>query len=87
MNILLKKDVEFKWNNDGKKSFEHIKDAIVVALVLVSLDYTKYFIIYSFASKDTIVGILLQKNDQGNEQPISFMRKVLRDAELNYKMT
>jgi hypothetical protein len=30
------------------------------------------------------VGVLLQKNDQGDEQPISFMRKTLRDLELNY---
>jgi hypothetical protein len=34
--------------------------------------------------KDTIAGVLLQKNDQGDEQPIAFMSKNLRDSELNY---
>jgi hypothetical protein len=29
----------------------------------------------------------LQKNDQGDEQPIAFMRKTLRDSELNYTIT
>jgi len=29
----------------------------------------------------------LQKNDQGDEQLIAFMRKTLRDSELNYTIT
>jgi hypothetical protein len=29
----------------------------------------------------------LQKNDQGDEQPIAFMRKNLRDSEMNYTIT
>jgi hypothetical protein len=39
---------------------------------------------FSFASKDTIVVVLLQRNDEGFEQPISFFSKTLRDAELKY---
>jgi hypothetical protein len=50
----------------------------------VSPNFTKYFIIFSFSSNDTIAGVLLQKNDEGDEKPIAFMRKVLRDSELNY---
>jgi hypothetical protein len=51
---------------------------------LVSLNSTMYFIIFSFTSKDTIVGVLLQKNNQGDEKPIYFMRNNLRDSKLNY---
>jgi hypothetical protein len=65
-------------------AFKKIKDAIVTAPVLVSPDYSKDFHIFSFASKDTIVGVLLQKNDQNMEQPIAFMSKELRDEELKY---
>jgi hypothetical protein len=65
-------------------AFKKIKDAIVTAPVLVSPDYSKDFHIFSFASKDTIVGVLLQKNDQNMEQPIAFMSKALRDEELKY---
>jgi hypothetical protein len=43
--------------------------------------------IFSFASQDTIVGVLLQKDVDDYEYPISFMRKVLRDLELNYSIT
>jgi hypothetical protein len=44
------------------------------------LNFSKDFIIFSFTSKDTIARVLLQKNDQGDEQPIAFMRKNIRDS-------
>jgi hypothetical protein len=40
--------------------------------------------IFSFASENTIVVVLLQRNEQGYEKPISFFRKTLRDSELKY---
>jgi hypothetical protein len=45
----------------------------------------KDFQIFSFASDSTMVVVLLQKNDDGLEQPIAFMSKALQGAELNYK--
>ena len=54
------------------------------APVLVRLDFSKDFITFSFASEDSIATILLQKNVEGLEQPISFFSKVLRDSELKY---
>jgi hypothetical protein len=41
----------------------------------------------SSGSKDTIIEVILQKNDQGDEQVINFMSKNLRDSELNYTIT
>jgi hypothetical protein len=35
---------------------------------------------------DTVAAVLLQKNDQGREQPIAFYSKALRDAELRYEI-
>ena len=40
--------------------------------------------IYSYASEDTIATNLLQKNNENHEQPMAFMSKKLRDAELKY---
>jgi hypothetical protein len=40
--------------------------------------------IFSFASEDIIVVVLLQINEQGYEKPISFFRKTPRDSELKY---
>jgi hypothetical protein len=42
--------------------------------------------IFSFASENTIAVVLLQRNEQGHEQPISFFRKTLRDSELKYDL-
>jgi hypothetical protein len=51
---------------------------------LISLDYSKIFYIFSFASYDTVVAVLLQKDDDNLDHPIAFFRKTLRDAELRY---
>jgi transposase InsO family protein len=83
---LLKKDVKFEWNDESKRAFESIKTAISEAPVLISPDYTKDFQIFSFASEDTIVGVLLQKNDQGHDQPIAYMSRALQNSELKYPM-
>jgi hypothetical protein len=40
---LLKKDVKFEWNEEGKRAFESIKTTICEALVLISPDYNKDF--------------------------------------------
>ena len=71
---------------ESKKSFEDIKVALTKAPVLISPNFEKEFQIYSFASKHTIVGVLLQKNEEGYEQPIAFYRKTLRDAPLKYNI-
>ena len=63
----LGKDKEIKWTPEAKQSFEDIKKAISEAPVLESLDFSKYFLIFSFASKHTMSGLLLQKNYEGNE--------------------
>jgi hypothetical protein len=62
MSALLKKGVAFRWDDKAIKSFEDIKDAISQAPVLVNPDYSRDFIIFSFASQDTIAGVLLQKD-------------------------
>jgi hypothetical protein len=87
INKLLKKDVCFKWDNEGKLSFQHIKEVIIVSPVLVGPNFAKDFIIFYFTSKDTIAGVMLNKNDQGDEQLIAFMRKNIRDSKLNYTIT
>eukprot|EP00253_Pinus_taeda_P016514 PITA_16514 len=80
---MLKKGSEIKWTNGARSSFEAIKQAIMEASTLISLDYTKEFYIFSFASYDTLAIVLLQKNDEGVEHPVAFFNKSLRDAELS----
>jgi hypothetical protein len=80
LSALLKKDVAFWWGNETNRSFEDIKNAISQALVLISPDFSRDFIIFSFASQDTIAGVLMQKDADNYEHPVAFMSKVLRDS-------
>jgi hypothetical protein len=81
---MMKKNNEVKWMAEAKELFARIKKVIGEALVLANPDYLKEFLIFSFASEHTIATILLQKNEEGFEQPIAFFSKILRDEELRY---
>ena len=59
INSMLKKDNTFQWSKEAKQSFVSIKQALSKALVLVSPNFGKDFIIFSFASEHTIAGVLL----------------------------
>jgi hypothetical protein len=59
---MLRKNSEVKWTEEAKHSFNAIKEAIMKASVLISPDFAKEFYIFSFASKDTIASVLLQRN-------------------------
>ena len=83
---MLRKDHEIKWTVGAKKDFKGIKQAISEAPVLISPDFEKDFLVFSYASEHTIVVVLLQKNDRGEEQPIVFFSKILRDRELRYSI-
>jgi len=56
---MLKKGAEVRWTDAARKSFDSIKKAIMEAPTLISLDYSKEFHVFSFASKDTIATVLL----------------------------
>ena len=50
----------------------------------MSLYFSKYFLIFSYAFDHAIARVLLEKSDQNVEQPIAFFSKLLRDGELKY---
>jgi hypothetical protein len=74
---MLKKYDVIKWSLEEKSSFQTIKQDLVEEPVLASPDYTKYFFIFSFASDETIVVVLLQKNEERHDSPIAFFNKSL----------
>jgi hypothetical protein len=84
ITIMLRKGSKIKWIARSRNSFNQIKKSMTEEPVLISLDYSKYFMIFSFASFDTVAVVLLQKRDEGFEQPIAFFSRELRDAEMKY---
>lgn len=83
---MLRKGYEVKCSVQERFSFNQIKRAISKAPVVASLNYSKPFNVFSFASKNTLAVGVLQKNENGHDQPISFFSKVMRDAELKYEI-
>ena len=67
---MVKKSVQFKWTDVEKNAFSKIKTAIVHAPSLKSPDFEKDFILYTFASDDSLAAVLTQKEDGGEEFPI-----------------
>ena len=59
VNTMLKKDINYKWSKEAKQCFVSIKHALSEALVLVSPNFDKDFMLFSFASEHTIAGVLL----------------------------
>ena len=81
---MVKKSVQFKWTDSKKNAFNKIKTSISHAPSLKSPNFEKDFILYTFASDDSLASVLTQKEDGGDEYPISFMSTGLQGAELNY---
>lgn len=51
---------------------------------LYNLDFIKIFLLYTFASNNSLAAILTQKDEMKNWCPISFMSASMQGSELNY---
>ena len=59
---MIKKDSTFSWGDKEKESFIRIREAIAKAPTLVSPNFRKDFILYTFASDISYAVVLTQKN-------------------------
>jgi hypothetical protein len=84
LNQLMKKDIWFKWDPPTRQDFESIKQAIPFSPLLISPNPSKYFVMYSNSSEETISAILLQKDHEENLRLIAFMSQNLKTRKLNY---
>ena len=77
-------NVQFKWTDIDKVSFKDIKTTIAHAPSLRSPYFENDFIIYTFSLDNSLARMLIQKEELGDEYPISFMSTGLQGDELNY---
>ena len=54
-------------------SYQRNSPTITKAPVLVSPDFNKGFLIFSYDFDHTVAGVLLQKNEEYVDQPITFL--------------
>ena len=81
---MVKQSVQFKWTDIEKGAFNDIKAATAHAPSLKIPNFKKYFILYTFALDNLLAAVLTQKEEGGDEYPISFMSTGLQGDELNY---
>ena len=81
---MVKQNAQFKWNELEKNAFSKIKIVVAHAPSLKIPNFDKDFILYTFASDDSLAAVLTQKEDGGDEFPLAFMRTSLQGVELNY---
>ena len=58
LQVIIKKDIKFKWAKEKKEAFDKIKEAIAEAPTLWNPKFDKEFILYTFASDHLIVFVL-----------------------------
>jgi hypothetical protein len=81
---MIKNNFAFKWEDKQREYFKNIKETIVQAPTLMSPDFEKEFILYTFASDCSYEGVLTQKNPEGFKVPIYFMTSRLQGVKLKY---
>ncbi|KAK2354765.1 hypothetical protein QL285_092243 [Trifolium repens] len=82
--LRLKKDDPFKWNEEHQKAFDDIKDYLIKPPVLMPPSRNKAMKLYIAVSDKTIGSMLAQEDDNGIENAVYYLSRVLNDAETRY---
>ncbi|UYV62716.1 hypothetical protein LAZ67_2001688 [Cordylochernes scorpioides] len=87
LNILLKKNIPFKWTLECQKAFEDLKSSLTASPVLHIFKEELPCFLYCDASTLGISGILKQKDENGEEHPVQYFSRSLRKYEQNYSIS
>ncbi|KAL0439221.1 UNVERIFIED_CONTAM: hypothetical protein Slati_2405100 [Sesamum latifolium] len=80
----MKKDVPFEWDEACDKAFKSINSYLMKPPVLVALVHWRPLILY-VAAQERSVGILLaQENDEGKENALYYLSRMMTPNELKY---
>ena len=80
----MKKGVSFVLDEACQDAFENIKEYFIKPLVLLAPISRKPFLLYVRAMDHSLGVLLAQKNDEGCEQAIYYLRRILIGAESQY---
>ena len=87
LRALLKEDCPFRWTDEEEVSFETLKEALINPPVLTLPDATKPFSIHTDASLTGISYVLCQTDGKGQEHPVAYGGRALKDAETRYTIS
>ncbi|KAM1962776.1 hypothetical protein ACFX16_023029 [Malus domestica] len=83
---LLQKDVAFDFNEECEKAFNHLKDMLTSAPIIVPPDWSLPFELMYDASDYALGAVLGQRKDK-RPHVIYYASRTLNDAQLNYSTT
>ncbi|KAM2205550.1 hypothetical protein ACFX1S_025033 [Malus domestica] len=83
---LLQKDVTFKFNDECEKAFNHLKEMLISAPIIVPPDWSLPFKLMCDASDYALGAVLGQRKDK-KPHVIYYASWTLNDAQLNYSTT
>ena len=84
LDDLLKKDTEFKWDQNCEKAFEKFKEILTSNLLLTHYDPKMEIIVSADASESGIGGVISHKFPDGTIKAIAHASSTLTPAEQNY---
>ena len=81
---LLKKNVNFNWDDSCDISFKKLKSILISHPVLMSPNFSRDFELSIDASDTGIGAMLCQKDDLGESHPVAFFSKKLNEPQRKY---
>ena len=82
-----KKSQSVSLTEDAMEAFKMLKQACMMAPVLVFADYTKPFLLETDASKDGLGAVLSQKQADGRYHPVTYGSRALIPHKKKYHST
>jgi len=80
----MKKGVSFVWDQTCQEAYKDIKRYLTKPPVLVAPASRKPFLLYVKAMDHSLIALLTQKDDDGHEQAIYYLRRTLMGTESRY---
>ena len=81
---LTKKDTPFQWKSDCEAVFQQLKKAFTEALILQHFNWTHEVTVETDTSDTVVAGVLLQKDEDSQLQPMAYFSSKMSSAEVNY---
>ncbi|KAK7601172.1 hypothetical protein V9T40_008613 [Parthenolecanium corni] len=85
LHNLLKKNIQFEWNDSCQKSFEFVKDCLCREPCLAIFSPDKETVVYTDASLEGIGAVLKQRQEDGTFKPVAYFSKKLNECQKKKK--
>jgi len=83
---MMRKEIKWNWGEKQQKTFEELKKRFTTELVLVIPDFDREMRVEADASDFAMKGVLLMKCEDKKWRPVTYISKLLNEAERNHEI-